>query len=80
MRRIVPGHPGAVDGHIDSILDMVWHPLVPYHDGSEEDGHYGLEVMQERARMIHGELQVTNLPSGGTGVRIEIPYKSRWGR
>lgn len=36
-------------------------------------GHYGLQIMQERAKAIGGILTVRSRPGGGTAVELEIP-------
>jgi signal transduction histidine kinase len=41
-----------------------------------EDSRLGLRGMQERARLIGGELRVQNRAEGGTEVRIEMEAKT----
>jgi signal transduction histidine kinase len=43
-------------------------------------GHHGLEVMQERARLLNGKFKVMSLPEHGTELRIDVPlhrYKAK---
>jgi two-component system nitrate/nitrite sensor histidine kinase NarX len=42
---------------------------------SVEDGHYGLSIMQERAEVIGGRLQVESAPGRGTVVTLYVPRK-----
>ncbi len=37
------------------------------------DGHYGLDIMRERAQRIGGELRIRSAPSKGTRVRLTMP-------
>ncbi len=37
------------------------------------DGHYGLTGMQERAAVIHGEIEIESEPGRGTAVRLRVP-------
>jgi two-component system nitrate/nitrite sensor histidine kinase NarQ len=39
----------------------------------EPEGHYGLNIMQERADCLGGELTISHLPEGGTRVRVSFP-------
>ncbi|HSN21922.1 MAG TPA: ATP-binding protein [Usitatibacter sp.] len=41
--------------------------------GGGEAGHYGLEIMRERAQHIGGELTIRSLPRKGTRVRLSMP-------
>jgi two-component system nitrate/nitrite sensor histidine kinase NarX len=36
-------------------------------------GHYGLDIMRERAQRIGGELRIHSVPSKGTRVRLTMP-------
>lgn len=38
-------------------------------------GHFGLAGMRERARAIHGRLEIDSKPGGGTNVRVTIPAR-----
>lgn len=40
---------------------------------SAADGHYGLEIMRERAERIGGNLEIRSAPRKGTRVRLVIP-------
>ncbi len=42
----------------------------------DSEGGYGLFGMSERARLLHGELQVESTPGWGTRVRAMIPYRA----
>lgn len=42
----------------------------------EPEGHYGLNIMQERADCLGGELTISRLPEGGTRVRVSFPGAS----
>ncbi|WP_413731030.1 ATP-binding protein [Sodalis sp. RH22] len=35
--------------------------------------HYGVVIMQDRARNLHGDCRVANLPGGGAEVRVTVP-------
>ncbi len=48
-------------------------------DPSGEGGHYGLQIMRERALRIGGELQVRRLRTRGTRVRLTMPAPSGGG-
>ncbi len=37
------------------------------------NGHFGIAIMQERARRLRGELAIVPLPAGGTAVRLRFP-------
>lgn len=41
--------------------------------GSDAPGHFGMTGMQERARMMGGELQVTSQPGEGVRIRVTVP-------
>jgi signal transduction histidine kinase len=36
-------------------------------------GHFGLEIMRERARRCQGELHITSRPGAGTTVTATVP-------
>jgi signal transduction histidine kinase len=40
------------------------------------NGHFGLEIMRERAREINGQLAVQSSPDGGTNVSLLLPLDS----
>ncbi|MEJ1935579.1 sensor histidine kinase, partial [Nostoc sp. NIES-2111] len=44
--------------------------------GSDAPGHFGMTGMQERARMMGGELQVTSQPGEGVRIRVTVPLDS----
>ncbi|MDU8923374.1 nitrate/nitrite two-component system sensor histidine kinase NarQ [Pasteurellaceae bacterium LIM206] len=39
----------------------------------EPEGHYGLNIMQERSQQLHARLTIENRPNGGTEVKIVLP-------
>jgi signal transduction histidine kinase len=43
----------------------------PYAVGG--NGHFGLAIMQDRAREINGRLTLTSRPGGGTQVALCLP-------
>jgi two-component system nitrate/nitrite sensor histidine kinase NarX len=38
-----------------------------------DGGHYGLDIMRERAQRIGGDLEIRSVPSKGTRVRLTMP-------
>lgn len=42
-------------------------------DAVPQEGHFGLMIMSERARMVGGELRVNSVPGRGTRVMVRIP-------
>lgn len=47
--------------------------------GAPQMGHYGLQVMKERAEAIGGRLQIDSEPGRGTTVTLSIPTEGRGG-
>lgn len=45
----------------------------PRGAGEAAGAHYGIDIMSERARRLHGELSVTPRAAGGTQVRLAVP-------
>lgn len=45
----------------------------PRGAGEAAGAHYGIDIMSERARRLHGELRVTARAAGGTQVRLAVP-------
>jgi signal transduction histidine kinase len=43
------------------------------HNGKA--GHFGMQGMRERAHRLHGELHITNVPTGGTLVELVVPSR-----
>jgi signal transduction histidine kinase len=41
---------------------------------NQGQNHFGIAIMRERAESIGGNIQIDQLESGGTCVRVEIPY------
>lgn len=41
----------------------------------QDDGHYGLLNMQERARLLNGKLEIRSAPGRGTEIRVMIPVE-----
>ena len=39
-------------------------------------GHYGLEIMRERAQRIGGDIDIVSAPSKGTRVRLVVPARA----
>jgi signal transduction histidine kinase len=37
-------------------------------------GHFGIEIMRERARRIGGTLEIVSHPGAGTSVSVTAPY------
>jgi ligand-binding sensor domain-containing protein/signal transduction histidine kinase len=46
------------------------------HDGLAAPGHFGLSVMEERARKIGGELRVQSAIGSGTQVLVQVPVSA----
>lgn len=40
---------------------------------NEPDGHYGLNIMQERSQQLNAKLTISNRATGGTEVKITLP-------
>lgn len=38
-----------------------------------ETGHFGMQIMQERAESVNGRLEVRSRPGSGTTVRVWVP-------
>lgn len=51
-------------------------PTVPR---ARQSGHYGIDIMRERAQRIGGNLQIRSAPSHGTRVRIVMPVPADGG-
>ena len=47
--------------------------------GERPAGHYGIDIMRERAQRIGGDLQIRSAPRRGTRVRIVMPAPSNAG-
>lgn len=43
---------------------------------AEQSGHYGLLGLRERARLLHGNLEIQSEPSAGTRIRFSFPLSS----
>jgi two-component system nitrate/nitrite sensor histidine kinase NarX len=43
-------------------------------DRSDGGSHYGIDIMNGRARRLGGQLQITSRPGGGTCVTLEFPW------
>ncbi len=46
------------------------------HCPGSNDGHFGLEMMRERAAALTGRCSVATSPGGGTTVRLRVPYRA----
>ncbi|MCX6627488.1 MAG: histidine kinase [Candidatus Solibacter sp.] len=49
----------------------------PAGPSAESAGHFGLTVMQERARRIGGQLEIRSRPGGGTVIQADFPLPRR---
>jgi two-component system nitrate/nitrite sensor histidine kinase NarX len=47
--------------------------LMAQRVGKDDQGSFGLRIMQERAERFGGRLEIENMPKGGTRVRVFIP-------
>ncbi len=47
------------------------------HMDLSRNGHYGILGMQERVRLLRGELKIESEPAHGTTVRISVPRRQR---
>ena len=74
-------HSGAANVRIELRQDSASVVVVVEDDGHGFDvtaverakGHYGLESMQERARLLRGELHIDSRPGQGTRVMLDVP-------
>ena len=46
----------------------------PGKSGSSERGGFGLSGMEERAKAVHGKLEVESRPGQGTQITLSTPY------
>jgi signal transduction histidine kinase len=44
-----------------------------FNPAEEKEGHFGTEIMRERAESIGGALTITSSPGSGTDVSIWVP-------
>jgi signal transduction histidine kinase len=44
-----------------------------FDTGQREPGHFGIEIMRERAESIGGHFDLTSSTEGGTRVRVWVP-------
>jgi signal transduction histidine kinase/ligand-binding sensor domain-containing protein len=44
--------------------------------GATKQGHFGLMVMEERARKLGGDFQIRSAPRGGTEVVVRVPFSN----
>ncbi len=51
---------------------------VGFNPAATIDGHFGLEGIRERVRLLGGQLQIDSGPQRGTLFRIEVPILERW--
>ena len=42
-------------------------------ESGDDGGHYGLEIMRERAQRVGGEIRIQSVPGKGTRVRLTMP-------
>jgi len=45
-------------------------------DGEQQEGHYGLGIMQERAGEVNGRLEIRSVENEGTTIHFELPLAS----
>ena len=68
-------------------LALLWHAdrldITVADDGSgfdpdsvQTNGHYGLTMLRERTRELHGEMRIKSAPGAGTSLQFEIPFKT----
>lgn len=43
--------------------------------GQDRDGHFGLQIMRERAESVGGRLELESSPGDGTAVRVWVPIR-----
>lgn len=60
----------------DSLVVCVQDDGSGFPPGQERSGHFGLDIMTERAESIGGRLDVTSSPGTGTVVCIRVPLQS----
>jgi len=65
-------------GRIEMIVEddgsgLVAMPLVSHATAAASQGHFGIEIMQERARHLGGSITVNEREGGGTRVHLLIP-------
>jgi len=77
------GHPSHVDIDLGFAGDRITATICdngsgfsPADGSAESAGHFGLTVMQERARRIGGELRIHSRPGEGTVVTAEVPLRA----
>jgi signal transduction histidine kinase len=44
-----------------------------FYPETEHEGHFGTEIMRERAESIGGSLRITSTPGQGTRVSVWVP-------
>ena len=52
-------------------------PPIPAAGDQDDSGHYGIAIMQERARRLGGELSCTRAAAAGTRVELRFPRTAR---
>jgi signal transduction histidine kinase len=74
-------HAGASKLSITLQFNAGWITLTVIDDGvgfnpkkNRAERHYGLTGMQERSRLIGGDLEVTSHPGEGTSIRLAVPW------
>lgn len=49
--------------------------IVKGRSDRSDEGHFGIPIMKERAQSVGGSVEISQRASGGTCVRLEIPYR-----
>jgi two-component system NarL family sensor kinase len=57
----------------DSVLIQLHDDGTGFDPGEVQSGHYGLLIMQERARALGGAVDIASTPGGGTTISITLP-------
>jgi signal transduction histidine kinase len=74
-------HSGAVEAHVDLRMANRHHLFLKVSDDgrgfdlaqAERGGGLGLLSMRERARLVHGSLEIRTEPGHGTRVELRVP-------
>jgi signal transduction histidine kinase len=52
---------------------------IGFDPGSVEKGHFGLEGIRQRVRLLGGRLKIESTPGSGTLVQVVVPIVERQG-
>lgn len=72
-------HASANLVQVNMALDGDWLQIIIQDDGrgfssdQEVEGHYGLQIMQERVESVNGQLEISSEPDVGTQVQVWVP-------